>query len=129
MGFFEDAFISILNKNITARINNILNYKRPAFWAIFSSIAAVTILAFLLLANPVSGYSIYKHPGTFLDQNSLRTPAKVRIVDHLFGDEYLLTDANEIALVTAIVEDMRIRKGIEQGSRRNFRQPLCDFLL
>jgi beta-lactamase regulating signal transducer with metallopeptidase domain len=96
--------------NVKARINNILHYKRPAFWAVFSSIAVVIILAFLLLANPVSGYSIYKHPETFLGQNSLRAPAKVRIVDHLSGEEYLLTDANEIARVTAIVEDMRISK-------------------
>jgi hypothetical protein len=96
--------------NVKARINNNLDYKRPAFWAIFSSIAAVIILAFLLLANPVSGYSIYEHPETFLGQNSLRAPAKVRIINHLGGDEYLLTDASEIALVTAIVEDMRISK-------------------
>lgn len=96
--------------NVKARINNILNHKKPAFWVIIISVIAVIILVFMLISNPINGYSIYQHPGTFLGQNSLRTPAKLHIVNHISGDEYILTDADDIAQVTAIVEDMRIAK-------------------
>lgn len=59
-------------------------------------------------SNPVKGLNIYEHPGTFLGQNSLRAPAKLYIVDNDSGNEITLTDAKEIAQLTAIVEDMRI---------------------
>lgn len=99
--------------NIIARIKNILNYKKPAFWVIATSTIAVIILAVVLISNPIKGFSIYEHPETqslFLGQNSLRVPAMVRIVDEISGDEYILTDTNEIAKVTEIVEEMRIPK-------------------
>lgn len=96
--------------NVKARINNILYYQKPAFWVIIASVIAVIILTVVLISNPIKGFSIYEHPETFLGQNSLRTPAKVHIIDHISGGEYMLTDANEIAQVTAIVEDMRIAK-------------------
>lgn len=96
--------------NVKARINNILNYKKPAFWVFITSIIAVIILAIILISNPIQGLSIYKHPETFLSKNSLRAPAKIYIADNINGDQYMLTDAGEIAKVTAIVEDMRIAK-------------------
>jgi len=96
--------------NVKARVKNILNYKMPAFWVITTCIIAVIILSAVLISNPVKGLSIYEHPETFLSQNSLRVPAKIRIVDNTSGNEITLTDASEIAQVTAIVEAMRISK-------------------
>lgn len=96
--------------NVKARINNILNYKKPAFWVIIASVIAVITLVVMLISNPIIGFSIYEHPETFLGANSLRAPAKVHIVDQNSGNEYMLTDANEIAQVTAIVDDMRVAK-------------------
>ncbi|MFZ5944852.1 MAG: M56 family metallopeptidase [Bacillota bacterium] len=96
--------------NVKARIKNILNHKQPTLWVIITSTIAVVILAVVLISNPIKGFSIYEHPETFLGKNSLRAPAKVHIGDHISGEEYILTDANEIAQVTAIVEDMRIAK-------------------
>lgn len=96
--------------NVKARINNILKYKKPAFWVITISIIAVICLAVALISNPIKGFSIYEHPNTFLGPKSLRTPAKVYITDNLNGEEYMLTNAKEIAQVTAIVEDMRLAK-------------------
>lgn len=102
--------------NVKARIKNILKYQKPALWVIAAATAAVIILAVVLTANPLQGVSIYEHPDTFLGQNSVRAPAMVRIIDHRSGEAYLLTEANEIAPVTAIVEDMRIsRKEMDQA--------------
>ncbi|HHV98692.1 MAG TPA: DUF4825 domain-containing protein [Clostridiaceae bacterium] len=110
--------------NVKARIKNILNYKKPAFWVIVTCIVAVITLSVILVSNPVKWLGIYEHPETFLSQNSLRVPAKLRIVDNISGNEITLTDANEIAQVTAIVENMRISnkkidnaRGGETGSR------------
>lgn len=50
--------------NIIARIKNILNYKKPAFWVIATSTIAVIILAVVLISNPIKGFSIYEHPET-----------------------------------------------------------------
>lgn len=94
--------------NVKARINNLLNYKKPAFWVVLVSVFAVILLAAALISNPLKGLSIYRHPETFLGENSLRTPAKVHIIDNTSGEEYTLTAAKEIAQITAIVEDMRI---------------------
>jgi len=96
--------------NVKARIDNVLNYKKPAFWVITASIMAVITLVVILIANPIKGLSIYEHPEIFLSRNSLRAPAKIYIVDNISGDQYMLTAAQEIAKVTAIVEDMRIAK-------------------
>lgn len=94
--------------NVKARINNLLNYKKPAFWVVLVSVLAVILLAAALISNPLKGFSIYQHPETYLGENSLRTPAKVHIIDNTSGEEYTLTAAKEIAQITAIVEDMRI---------------------
>lgn len=96
--------------NVKARVKNILNYKKPAFWVVIVSIIAVIILSVVLISNPVKGLSIYEHPGTFLGQDSLRAPAKIHIVDNTSGNEITLTDEDEITQVTAIVENMRISK-------------------
>jgi beta-lactamase regulating signal transducer with metallopeptidase domain len=96
--------------NVKARIKNLLDYKKPAFWLIIASIAIVAVLTVMLVSNPVSGMNILEHPESFLGEKILRSTSKVRIVDNATGDEYILTDANKIGQVTAIIEKMRISK-------------------
>lgn len=96
--------------NVKARIKNLLDYKKPAFWLIIASIAIVAVLTVMLVSNPVSGINILEHPESFLGEKILRSTSKVRIVDNTTGDEYILTDANKIGQVTAIIEKMRISK-------------------
>lgn len=96
--------------NVKARIKNLLDYKKPAFWLIIASIAIVAILTVMLVSNPVRGINILEHPESFLGEKILRSTSKVRIVDNATGDEYILTDANKIGQVTAIIEKMRISK-------------------
>lgn len=96
--------------NVKARIKNLLDYKKPAFWLIIASIAIVAVLTVMLVSNPVSGINILEHPESFLGEKILRSTSKVRIVDNATGDEYILTDANKIGQVTAIIEKMRISK-------------------
>ncbi|AUS98417.1 hypothetical protein CDQ84_03985 [Clostridium thermosuccinogenes] len=96
--------------NVKARIKNLLDYKKPAFWLIIASIAIVAILTVMLVSNPVRGINILEHPESFLGEKILRSTAKARIVDNATGDEYILTDANKIGQVTAIIEKMRISK-------------------
>jgi len=96
--------------NVKARIKNLLNYKKPAFWLIIISLAAVVVLTVMLVSNPVSGISILEHPKSFLSESILRATAKVRIVDNSSGDEYVLTNSKEIGQVTAIIENICISK-------------------
>ncbi|PNT90934.1 M56 family metallopeptidase [Clostridium thermosuccinogenes] len=96
--------------NVKARIKNLLDYKKPAFWLIIASIAIVAVLTVMLVSNPVRGINILEHPESFLGEKILRSTAKARIVDNATGDEYILTDANKIGQVTAIIEKMRISK-------------------
>lgn len=96
--------------NVKARIKNLLDYKKPAFWLIIASIAIVAVLTVMLVSNPVRGINILEHPESFLGEKILRSTSKVRIVDNATGDEYILTDANKIGQVTAIIEKMRISK-------------------
>ena len=96
--------------NVKARIKNLLDYKKPAFWLIIASIAIVAVLTVMLVSNPVSGMNILEHPESFLGEKILRSTSKVRIVDNATGEEYILTDANKIGQVTAIIEKMRISK-------------------
>ena len=42
--------------NVKARIKNILNYKKPAFWVIAASITAIIILLLVLVSKP-AGYA------------------------------------------------------------------------
>ncbi|MEG6614166.1 M56 family metallopeptidase [Pseudoclostridium thermosuccinogenes] len=103
--------------NVKARIKNLLDYKKPAFWLIIASIAIVAVLTVMLVSNPVSGINILEHPESFLGEKILRSTSKVRIVDNATGDEYILTDANKIGQVTAIIEKMRISKKEIRRSR------------
>lgn len=96
--------------NVKARIKNLLDYKKPAFWLIITSIAIVAVLTVMLVSNPVRGINILEHPESFLGEKILRSTSKVRIVDNATGEEYILTDANKIGQVTAIIEKMRISK-------------------
>lgn len=101
--------------NVKARIKNILNYRQPGFWVILASVITVLLLFIGLISNPTQGLSIYEHPGTFLGPDSLKTSAKVYIIDRAKDTEYMLTDAGEIKEITAILEDMRIpRKEISK---------------
>jgi len=40
--------------SVKGRIKNVLDYKKPAFWAVWLSVAAVAVLCFTLIANPKS---------------------------------------------------------------------------
>jgi hypothetical protein len=93
---------SFKDSTIKGRINS--------FWVITVAIVVVLVMAVALISNPINGFSIYQHPENLLAENSLSSAAKVHIVDNTGGAEYLLTGAEEIAMVTAIVEDMRIAK-------------------
>ena len=44
--------------NIKGRIKNVLNFKRPAFWVLILSVAAVILAVVCLLTNPVKGLEL-----------------------------------------------------------------------
>lgn len=64
--------------NVKARINNILNYKKPGTWAITVSVIAVIALVMMLGTNPISEYktsaydvdSLVKNKTQYIGNNS-----------------------------------------------------------
>jgi len=96
--------------NVKARIKNILDYKKPAFWIVIASMVAVIILTVMLVSNPVNAIGILEHPKSFLSESMLRSTAKVRIVNNITGDEYILIDAREVGQAISIIENIRISK-------------------
>lgn len=41
--------------NVKSRIKNVLNYKKPVFWVVFTAVALVIIVSIALIANPLDG--------------------------------------------------------------------------
>lgn len=95
--------------NVSWRIKNVLNYKKPSFWVILLAIIIIVVISIGLLTNPKKQESILYAENT----------TSYEIVHLAYGDaQYLISplSADSAELVEKIIMDSLIKSSIYKGT-------------
>lgn len=95
--------------NVSGRIKNVLNYKKPSFWVILLAIIIIVVISIGLLTNPKKQESILHAENT----------TSYEIVHLSYGDEqYLISplSGDSAKLVEKIIMDSLIKSSIYKGT-------------
>lgn len=95
--------------NVSGRIKNVLNYKKPSFWVILLAIIIIVVISIGLLTNPKKQESILHAENT----------TSYEIVHLAYGDaQYLISPLSAVSaeLVEKIIMDSLIKSSIYKGT-------------
>jgi len=95
--------------NVSGRIKNVLNYKKPSFWVILLAIIIIVVISIGLLTNPKKQETILHAENT----------TSYEIVHLAYGDaQYLISplSGDSAKLVEKIIMDSLIKSSIYKGT-------------